>query len=224
MADVEDFHSSYLTFIVKKFANYGRFQIESICKIKSCKGEEQFFLLSPIMACNVYGSGQLIKAPAYMFQAIFSKSHYKIFRTYLPDMKSDNSSGVIESNFEGIELSLTKKEMVLLQGYGDVIRAARNNRTIQGRISLSEKIGNDSISITVDFPVKHINILPETNQFQVETGTIALPDPSLKTKYEVDRFFISYVAFSSLDKIDIVQIPTMKVLFKTCSINLYAYN
>jgi hypothetical protein len=224
MVEVEDIYSSYLTFIVKNLENYGRFQIESVCKIRSHRGEEQYFLLPPVVACNVYGGGQLIKEPAYMFQAIFSKSQYKIFRTYLPDMKSDNSSGLIESNFEGIELNLKKKGMVLLKGNKDIIRVARDNRKMQGRIFLTDKIENANKDIAVDFPVKHINTLPETNQFQVETGAIAFPDFSIKTELEIDQFYISYIAFNSLDKIDIVQFPTMKVLFKNCSTNLYEYN
>lgn len=221
-AIVEDLYSSYLTFIVKNFVNYGRFQIESICRIKNNENETEYYLLSPVIACNVYGVDQLIKNPPYMFQAIFSKTHYKIFRTYLPDMRSDDNTGLIKENFEDIELDLKRREMVLLKDDAEIIKAARDHRRIQGELVLFDHDWKSNTGdISVDFLVKHINVHPGTGRFQVETGTIALPEALIKSDTEIDQLRICFIAFNTINKVDIVQLPGMKVLSRDCSITVY---
>jgi hypothetical protein len=104
--NVFDFESSYLTYIAKDRANYGRFQIESMCAIQDNADSKQYYATNAVTACDVYGKGQLIKEPACRFQALFLKTHFKIFRTYLETLKQSDSTGAVESAFEGLELNL----------------------------------------------------------------------------------------------------------------------
>lgn len=224
MVKIKDFDASFLTFAVKGHANYGRFKVESVCKITTEECEDEYYTLSPVMACNVYGKGQLIKEPAYLFQAIFSKTEFKIFRTYAGSIKTDDSSGRIESGFEGIEVEIREEEGVLLDNETDIITFAGKNGKILGRISLEDRVGKDAIGTEIDFPVRHINIKPQTGEFQVETGTIALPDFSADAAYKIDRFNIAHIAFNSLDRMDVIRMPLSKVERKTCRIKLYGVN
>lgn len=219
-----DFDSSFLTFIVKNYANYGRFQIDSKCTIQSANGQEKYYVLHPVMACNVFEGSQLIKNPAYRFQAVFSKKHFKIFRAYPETGRQNNTFGTLESEFEGIEMGIHEREMTLLDSSKDIVNFAKTQGRICGKISFDDMQGSDSRSITIDFPVRHINTNPVKELFQVEAGTVALPDYTLGGKSEINSIFLYYIAFNQLTCMDVISMPVSIIRQRECIIRLYGCN
>lgn len=216
-----DFDTSFLTYIVKDQSSYGRFQIDSVCSIQCENNVDKYYVLHPVMACDVYGTRQLIKEPAYRFQAVFSKTNFKIFRTYLNTVKQDNTTGTVEHEFEGIELNVHEREMFLLDGSKEICSSARSQGQIYGRISFPDGKEDNERDVTIDFPVRHINTDPVRNLFQVETGTIALPDYTVSSKNEIDLFSLYYIAFNSLTCMNTIALPVSNVKNKDCIIRLY---
>ncbi len=221
---LEDLDNSFLAFTVKDFINYGTFQVESSCMVNDLAGKRKYYLLSPVMACNVYGKDGLIKTPSYIYQAVFSDRHYKIFRTYLPDMRPDNSWGRLEELFEDITTGIKTCAMTLLENNEAVIRSVQENRKIYGTLNYQEYIGKNERDIFITFPVKHINVHPPKNMFQVETGTIAVPYLSEGRGSECGSFELCFIAFQKRNRVEFSKVPDTTVLRKTCRVELYAYN
>ena len=215
---IYDFDNSFITFVVKGYSNYGRFKLESVTTVHKGEQEDEYILLSPVMACDVYGKGSLFKEPPYLYQALFSNSHYKIFRTYLPSMRQDNSSGRIEEIFEGLNKCLKSRKAHRLTDKNEVIAAAMANRPLSARITFENLSGFD---VSTEFPIKHINVHPEREVFQVETGMVAITDVNNSVFRDIDSFNISYFAFSSFTQTDMAFFPGLEIFNKECSVSLY---
>jgi hypothetical protein len=216
---IYDFEKSFITFVVKGYSNYGRFKLESVTTVRKGDVEEKFILLSPVMACDVYGKESLFKDPPYLYQALFSNNHYKIFRTYLPGMRQDNNSGCIEELFEGLEKCFMNKEALRLTDNKEIIAATMANRPLTARMTFENING---FNISAEFPIKHINVHPEREVFQVETGTAAFPNITNNAMNKIENFNVLYLAFSSFLQIDMSLFPESNSFRKKCCISLFA--
>jgi hypothetical protein len=77
-----DFNRSYILWHTKKDNSYGRFSI--VCQL--IIGKKEYFLVSGVMACNMYSDSDLIIYPSYRYEAVLSLEEYHIFRTGLTDV------------------------------------------------------------------------------------------------------------------------------------------
>lgn len=221
MEQITDFDSSFFTYAVRDGGNHGRFQIDSVCNVQNGSGTERFFVLHPVMACDVYGTGGLIKEPAYRFQAVFSTTQCKIFRTFLETGRRDDTSGPVDRDYSGIELRERRKDMTLLDGCGEIVRIARGSGQLVGRASFGEGSLPGIDSMTIEFPVRHINIDPVRDAFQVETGIVVLPHGTDSGLSFLDRMELHFIAFNTLTKMGVITLPLSKVRQLDCVIRLY---
>ena len=110
-----DFPQSYYTWLTHE-NSYGRFNIESICNIYDNKDNQidTIYSLSGVMACDVYGKSPLFYSPSFFYQPIFSKSHVKTFRSFLPHQGKD-SVQKIDEKFSRVNpyISFIEKKKVI---------------------------------------------------------------------------------------------------------------
>lgn len=217
---IVDFDNSFATFIVKGSSSYGRFRLESVTTVRRGNLSEEYLLLAPVMACDVYGNGRLFREPPYMYQALFSGENFKIFRTYLPGMRQDNSNGRVEELFEGLKKSLRTKDAHRLSDKNEVISAAMAHKPLSARIMFK---GVSDSTVSVEFPIKHLNVHPDQEAFQVETGTVAIPDVDECAMHRTDGYNVAYVAFNSFDAADILVFPQGITFRKECIVSIFAH-
>ena len=185
-----DFSNSF--FLWKTLSgSCGRFHLESMSSILYDGKKEDLYLLSSVMACNVYGENPLFHDPPYLYEAVFGNNEVKIFRTY--QNKTDNSINVISDIFEKTQLLINKATYSKLDCFQDIFEATRNGYQLFGHIRYNNEKNK---AIIIQFPVKHINVSEKQKIFQIETGKIIFYKDSLQ------KSLLAYLSFKDLDTIN----------------------
>jgi hypothetical protein len=193
------FNNSFATWLANDQKSYGRFTIESVCSFSHNNthlNKKEYFLLSKVIAGNVYAKSKLIKDPVYEFSSIFSEKEYKIIRNYCTQDKIKDNSGVIEDLFEKVDFSIDYTQGEILEDFDSIAEATLSNRNINARIEFNIK-ELDSI-ITIEFPVKHINVQTDLKEYQVETGPLLLPGKTIQTKNYINNLNVAYLTFNEV--------------------------
>ena len=202
MIQLPDFCNSSLTWVVKINSNpgylsHGKFSLESIhSRIEKSTGNEiVVYVLSGVMAGNVYAERNLPKIPSYRFQAIFSDSgQYKIFRTYASS--SDDTFGLTNDRFEDLKLDIrhTKGEQISTN--------FREEDLVSKQLVACIETSGEHIESKSWFPIKHINWRKMENHidFQVETGpVICIKDAPGN---DINSLEVGYVYFNNFHSFD----------------------
>lgn len=197
-----DFNKSYLTWLTKD-NSYGRFNIEAVCEIEDLinKATETYYLLSTVMACDVYGKKSLFRNPSYTFTAIFSSKEFKRIRNYTSLGKIDIDYGAISDAFKSTEIRLNKSycRRTEINHIGGLIKDAE---CLISCVDLVDYHPNYTVKII--FPIKHINYRRNhVVEFQMETGMVILPNYLSKSQILIKDISLAYIAFNSLDKVQI---------------------
>jgi hypothetical protein len=192
-----DFSRSFLTWLLKEQSGYGRFNIEAVLRTSS----EDFLLLSGVMAANVYGKENLILKPAYEFAAVFGKSRYRIFRTHALYNETQDTLDLISDRFQSVERHLARVSGPVLSTPQQIIEATRANQILNAHMRLP--------TCELIFPVKHINVQTDRNEFQVETGPILFPG-NFKS-IELAAFQQAFIVFNRLHQAEFAVRDAVKV-------------
>ena len=78
-----------------------------------------------------------------------------------------------------------------------LIRAVRAQRILNARISYRDEARG--LTVTLEFPIRTINVEPTKRLFQVDAGPLALPDLETWDGAMVSRVFLAHAAFSDWD-------------------------
>ena len=192
-----DFSRSFCTWLLKEQAGYGRFNLEAILRTS----HEEFLLLSGVMAANVYGKGNLILKPTYEFAAVFGQNRYRVFRTHASYTEKQDTVHPISDRFQTVERHLAITSSNVLSTQQQIIEATRSNKALNAHMRLH--------TCELIFPVKHINVQTDTNEFQVETGPILFP--SSVQDINLETLKQAFTAFNRLDEIEFVLREAVKV-------------
>ncbi|WP_303673637.1 hypothetical protein [Vampirovibrio chlorellavorus] len=206
-----DFSRSFCTWLLQEQTGYGRFSIEAVLRIRNHQVsqsaiQEEYVLLSQVVAGNVYGQQQLVIEPVYQFAALFGSTHYRVFRTHYPFQPHQDSVSPIPDRFRAIETVIHPAPAIAHQNAQGVIVATQANRPLVTHMTYH---GPDGLRAELIFPVKHINVQPVTGQFQVETGPILWPTPpatnSATGQWELENLTRAYTIFNRFDRAEIAE-------------------
>ncbi len=192
-----DFSGSFVTWKLLKANDFGRFSLDAVCILNSDTTSETFFLAAGVMAGDVYGSGYLLRQPAYHYQALFSESHYRIFRLYASQQQDLDSIGEIEERFESIKFSIKRSTFRPLENFDSIADAAMEMLSINAHIHIEI---DDCTTAEMIFPVRHINIESDRRMFQAETGLVLAPIQSFSGT-GIERMLPAFLAFNRLDEV-----------------------
>ena len=192
------FNTSFATWLAKDQKSYGRFTIESACKFIQ-KGpsriiEHEYYLLSKVMAGNVYAKEKLIKEPTYEFSSIFSQNEYKIIRNFETQQEIHDNYGSVGELFKKVDFSINYSKGRILETFDEIADATLGHHRINARIEL--ELQHESCEIILEFPVKHINIQTDIREYQVETGPILVPKAKKNKNINIDDLSVAYIAFN----------------------------
>ncbi len=194
-----DFTSSFVTWKLHDAADFGRFSIDAACILNSGSSTETFFLAAGVMAGNVYGDGYLLRQPPYRYQAVFSESHYRIFRVYASQHQDQDTIGKIGERFERLELSINRSDYRKLENFDAIIGATFGMLPINAHVEL--ELGYSTTAELI-FPVRHINIESDRQRFQAETGPVLAPLED-HSGTAIDRLMPAFIAFNQLDDLSL---------------------
>jgi hypothetical protein len=209
--NIVDYSRSYLFFTTKGRTNTARLMVEARCEVIDEKqgAAEEFFFFASCKAEDTYAPRRLFKEPNYDFCGIFSAAEFKIFRTHALFERDENSSGSIESTFEGARLLIRREERAqVLEGSRAIIEATLQGLPLVGRTEIRDE--SRRLRVTLEYPVKTMNVNPEKGMFQVDTGPIPFPaeDAPLGSR-PIERMRLAFVAYNALDTAEIIiQQPT----------------
>lgn len=201
--DFLDFSHSFVTWLLKDQDSYGRFAIDATCRLQSpSEGiDETFYLLSLVMAGNVYAEKSLIKEPPYTYQAVFSRTEYRVFRTFARFDRNEDNSDPHEHLFRNVDFHLSHLEVSRLASFADVEEATFAPAPLFARVIMPSGAG---MTATLDFPVRHMNIQTGTKMFQGETGPLLIPGIDEDTLNLIDRLDVAYTAFNRFEAADFI--------------------
>lgn len=182
MSKLLDFNQSFLKWKTKEYS-------EAIFKIESTfKANDGiiWYLSSSVLAGNVYADNNLPKIPMYHFLWALSNSESIIYRYY---NNNQNHSRITNNWFNKTEIVSTYNECQRILTFEDLITCFKRNAGLIVEVEVNSNI--------ISFPIKHINILEDRKQFQIETGPVLFDHggylrPCFIHFNEFKKIYISY--------------------------------
>ena len=206
-ADWIDFSRSFITWLTRAERSYGRFSLEAACTIIDPDGQapESYYLGSRVVAGRVYSEDHLILTPSYTFQLVAGRERHQIFRDSVyydasRDSKADNAEVFVDMRIQ--KRGGAAREV---KEGAEISRLVLDGRSLNVKMKLASLPGGRRV--VLDFPVKHINVHPESGGFQVETGPVLIPG---FIRHDEDKDFnTAYVIFNRLDRAELAfWVPT----------------
>lgn len=201
-----DYSRSFVTFQVP--GNNARIQIESRCVLTHPEGKpEQFLMFASCKSEDTYAPKNLFRDPNYDFSGIFGQDGYCIARIHACSDDEQPDTGSIGGRFTGLIRHMCDTPNVTpLETKESVIKATLDNKVIIARTELQ---AHNGLTAMVEYPVKTMNVNPETTMFQVDTGPVPLYNFGSTNPDVIARFDWAYVAFNDFREADfVVQRPT----------------
>lgn len=201
------FSISHIFWKTKTQGSRGRFSIESLCHVNHHKAnyEESYYLAAGVMAGNLYEKENLPKVPSYKFQIAASKDNFYIFRDYQDDSIKKNDTdnfGLNKDLFSAISFDIKTVQSKTVVKISDIVRKIYAGAILNTKIEFKL----EDHEMTLEFPIKHINIRADQKCYQVETGPVLVTanlfssgTPFSKEKENL-TWARSHVFFNSLER------------------------
>jgi len=168
-----DFQFSDIRWVTKLEKSQGSFKVEAIICLRQSVSKLNclYALGAPVLAGNMYVSGGLCKSPPYMFQVAVGVLDHVIFRTDMTPRLCAESDTIGPNTllFESFDINLARAPAKSLCTYEDIAKHYFQRDHFTCLISID--IDADR-TIELEFPIKHLNLLPIRKMWQFETGPI----------------------------------------------------
>jgi hypothetical protein len=178
-----NFQKSDIRWVTAKEKSLGVFQLESVLRFWSGAAAEskQYALGAAVLAGNMYVDEGLCKDPPYMFQLAVGLSEHVIFRTGLSYRMGGTASqpesvqrirdtfGANHQIFDSIDINMVMEPGLPLRDYADIAAHCSRRGYFTGLVTIDLPIAG---RIEMEFPVKHLNLLPSRKQWQLESGPV----------------------------------------------------
>lgn len=217
-----DFPSSFVSFTTKDYSNTARIQVESRCELIDLVNDssKEFFLVASCKSERTYAESNLFQVPNYDFCGVFSAQDFLIIRAHASYEGNRNTTGTIESYFSNVHLhTMTTDRVQTLNENRGIVQATLNQQFLVGRTEITTE--NGRFRAILDYPIKTMNVNPERNIYQVDTGPIPFLDLASKES-EVAQFKLAYVAYNTFNTAEfVIQQPTQ--VHPSVSVNHYSH-
>ena len=181
-----DFQRSSIRWVTRSEKSMGAFQLEALVRLWGDAGAppKLFALGTAVMAGNMYVEGGLCKNPPYMFQAAGGEGEHAIFRTDLSPCRNNvvkklwernkiqDSIGPNSQTFDAFDIHLEMDAAKSVQDYEEIAEHFSRQDFFTCRVTIDSAIAE---KMELEFPVKHLNLLPSCQMWQLETGPILFP-------------------------------------------------
>ena len=195
--DLYDFTRSFLTFTAHERSNIARIMIDARCTLTGSDGSaREFVLIAPCRSEVMYVEEGLLQQPNYEFCGVFGRDEFNIIRTRASCEGEKPDPGAVADRFDNVTIDIALHENVRpLPDGAAIVEATLANLPLIGRTTLDCEGGR----ALIEYPVKTMNVRPEGNLFQVDTGPLPFPEAIPAAGREVEQFRFSHVVYNRFD-------------------------
>jgi hypothetical protein len=201
-----DYSRSFITFSVP--GNNARIQIEARCLLSLADGSsEEFLMFASCKSEDTYASHDLFRDPNYDFSGMYGDNRYSLSRIHSSSDKEQLEAGLTAERFTGLTRHIAEASSTPLLTKQAIIEATLAHKVIIARNEITDPA--TGLTQLLEYPVKTMNVHPETGQFQIDTGPVALYDFADSTEEIMARFRWAYVACNDFTQAwFVIQTPT----------------
>lgn len=201
-----DYSRSFVTFSVP--GNNARIQVEARCLLTQRDGRsEQFLMFASCKSEDTYVERDLFKTPNYDFSGLYGDTRFCITRIHASSEVEQLEAGLTAERFTGLRKHVAEVAATSLETKADVVRATLDHKVIIARNEITDPA--TGVTQLVEYPVKTMNVNPDTGEFQTDTGPIALYDFTDAGDEIMARFRWAYCAFNDFTQAwFVIQTPT----------------
>lgn len=175
--------------------------------------EDTYYLITPCRAEHTHSDDKLLLMPNYDFRGIFGENEHIIIRThwvtepdYLDDPGLNTTCGRTFSQaaknrdrWGEVRLDIERfADRTVLETNEQIVDGTLANRSLVGRTEIRD--ATPGIRALMEYPIKTMNVLRKPMRYQVDTGSLIVPDFGSTGKMQVERFDIAHVVCNRPDK------------------------
>ncbi len=163
----------------------------------------EIFLLQPCLAEYTIADRNLFQVPSQEFRVALSRTHgIPIARS--PSTEREPAAATPHAGrFAGTDFTTHEvPDARVTRDTGEVMRAVLAGRRLNARTTHHENALG--LTVTLEYPIRTINIERTKGAFQVDTGPMALPDLATWDGATVSRVFLAHAAFSAWDRAEFI--------------------
>jgi len=204
---VYDFSRSFLQFTTDHTQHTPRVQLEASCEISGPGESAEFFLTADCMSEKMYAPSGLVHQPPSLFSMIASRDGRFLMEKRHADAARDiqetHRVGEVMSTHDGKGATVLKLEIDARSGrnprplsrYAEIREAILANRPMVGRTTYRTADGARQVRLV--FPIKTCNIANGREGWQIDTGSMILPDPAATGPISLTSLRRAYMLFNA---------------------------
>ena len=211
-----DFGNSYMTWIVDPdltdkrvpghmpWGNSARILIDARCTITKNGVTEEFYLIAPCRTEWMYRDENLIQNPSGEYRVIFSQDRSLSVGKHITESGPAPCSTTNERMKSLIFTISEFPDATALPTDDDVIAATQANLPISAFTQLKDEANGFDVSL--EYPIRTMNINPERHRFQVDTGPIVAPvlEQLAAEEHWIDALALAHTIYNRFDQADFV--------------------
>jgi len=205
---IVDYTRSCIFFTTRGRTNTARLTVEARCALSDAAGEiEEFYFFASCKAEDTYAERNLFRDPNYDFCGAFSERDFALIRTPASYESDPNTIAAIPEYFDEVQLMIRRDERAEpLAGVPEILAATLAGRPLIGQTEIELAGGGRAL---LEYPIKTMNVHPETGMFQVDTGPLPFPDESSAGARAIHRMKLAFIAYNCFDRAEfLLQQPT----------------
>jgi hypothetical protein len=194
-----NYAQSYVTHITHNKENQARINIEARCIWRDTKSGvvKDYFKFASCKSENTYAEKDLFMDPNYDFAGVYNEENYVIFRSRQFHGSNYAERGESKLRFEGVRVELLEeKKNKKLEDNHQIVEATLEGKALVGRTTFNR---SETEEITLEYPIKTINVNDSRWIYQVDTGPLAVPHPNKKDIGLLEALELAFIAYNTSD-------------------------
>src|SRR2546422_201271 len=180
-----------------------RIQFDATATLTNDKtgAKDELFLLVPCRSEYTIVTDNLFQIPNGEFRVVFGREH-SVPLSSKPSNEPDGSKRHrLREQFADYTIQVRPLAGAReLKSADEVIAATRADELMNGRTTYRD--AGRGVTVTLEYPIKLINLQAKESLFQVCMGPVPLPDLATWDGTSVDRAFLAHLAFSGFDYVE----------------------
>ncbi len=188
-----------------------RIQFDATCTLTNDKTgkSDELFLLCPCRTEYTIVTENLFQVPNGEFRVVFGREHSVPLARRPSSEPEPLKRRKLSEQFASHQVDLRKFEPARTVTTAEgVIEATVADAVMNGRTTYRDAARG--VTVTLEYPIKLINLQQREKLFQVCMGPVPLPDLATWDGVSVDRAFLAHLAFSDFDYMEFMLRRTLE--------------
>jgi len=194
-----DFANSWLTFELTG-QNTARINIDARCTwIDTASGEtEDFVLICPCQGEKMYQRDGLIQDPPFNFLGVFSAAASHLIRDLADATDERDTVQPHQGRFDKVTIDFgTFPQAAELTTDEMIVKATLANHPLIARTEIAAPDGR--CRAVLEYPVTTMNVEPQQNLWQVDTGPVLMPDFAGAAARRIEQLRPGFIVYNRRD-------------------------